>query len=232
MKHTCCSMLLFLSSAANAHAGVYSWQGSSGLFPNKVNSAMALVNTSSPEVPTLTSGILTLRNNSASEFMYYSQSSDLTVPAMPEVTFSMRFVSGGSNATRSNAAIWLNLGSNRGVILFIAQDEVFAITGSNTRAAAANVDTDGAIHDYRLSLSGSTVGSSYTLFQNDVPLFTSVVTTGGQFTAQPNVAFGDGTLSFAGETQWTAFSHNLLVPSPGVASVLGLGGLIAARRRR
>lgn len=232
MNHIRYSVLLFLSAATNAHAGVYAWQGSSGLFPNEVNSAMALVNTSSPEVPTLTGGTLTLQNNSPSEFMYYSQSNDLSVPAMPEVNFAMRYVSGGSNQTRSNAAIWLNLGGNTGVIVFIAQDVIFSITGSNMRQASAAVDTNDAVHRYRLSLSGTAPGSAYTLFQNDVALFSSVVTTGSQFTALPNVAFGDGTLSFAGETQWAAFSHNMLVPSPGVAALLGLGGLLAARRRR
>ncbi len=55
---------------ASAGAASFDWQSGWDVFPSDLYHGMNLVNTSTPEVPLLTNGVLLISNNSNSEALY------------------------------------------------------------------------------------------------------------------------------------------------------------------
>ena len=197
--------------AAAAAADDYAWSAASGLLPDQVDCRMTLIDSSEPEDPSLAGGLLTLGNDSNPELMYYiMRDKAISVPAKPEVTVRMRYVSGASSGSlRSNAVIGITTAPEVGMALFIAEGEVFAID-EVSRIGSAAVPTSDAVHEYTIALDGTAAGASFTVFQDGAPLFTAPLTVSvGSFGALPRVFFGDGTLLAHGVSEWESLSHNM-----------------------
>jgi hypothetical protein len=245
--------LLFLSlitagiaSAAAVAAPIattYSWVATSGSTPDQVDARMGLTDTATPENPVLGPTALTLSTSANAENMFYRQfGADLTMPAQLVIEAGLRMGAGQSTqpgpvAPRAHGAIVFSTGPNVGNALFIGNDRVFLLVGNDNLGPAALVDTDDALHDYRIEVDGVANGADIRVFQDGNLILSGDIFSGGIFTgAVPSIVFGEQTLAAFGESQWTYFRHNAstgTVDAPGSLALLfaGLIGCAAARRR-
>ena len=226
--------ILLLTSRGSAVAGTFLWQASSGATPDAVSQGMTLVDDAAQN-PALSSGILTLTTTVSANSMFYIHSgSVMGITDLPQIETTMRFVSGGFSGGRAPAMISFGVGSGYGANILFKQDLVQTsdAAGSVIRQSAS-VDTDGSFHTYRIELAGISVGSSFTVFQDNVAILTDTLQTSvGAFGSAPNVAFGDLSSIAFGTSQWQSFSHNMLIPEPGRSLLIGLSSLVLLQRRR
>lgn len=207
--------LVVVASLNIAHGANLLWEASSGLTPDQVG--YELVNSSSPEVPVLSSSVLTISNDSAPEVLSYRMSGpDLLFPDTIEVFFRMRYVSGSSSANgRAPAGVFITTAPNVGAILYIGSDEIFLDSGSISFRGPqnTNIDTDSSFHDYLLRIEGTVAGSVVSVFQDNQLVLSGVsFTSAASHGAVPRIAFGDGTSFAFGTSEWLSFGHNAYSP--------------------
>src|SRR5207249_9119756 len=100
--------------------------------------------------------------------------------------------------------------------LGIGADDVFLLSGDLERGASANVDTDGAMHTYRIQILGTLVNVYYD---------GSLLLTGSTY-FNPNVAptrailWGEGSDLASGTSEWEFFRHNASTQACHVAPVI------------
>ena len=107
------------------------------------------------------------------------------------------------------------------------------MAGTGTAASAAGASV-GTINIFNAALLGSNDNG------NPLAIFTFDVVTGAAgslsySSAGVNTVFGDDGIFTLGEEfagTWSSDSVTIEVPAPGAAALLGLGGLVAMRRRR
>lgn len=229
-----CATVLVVPSAVCA--ATFVWQASSGLTPDAVTDGLTLFDSASPENPLISGGKLTLSTSTGAEDMYYlHQGSMMSISDLPQIDFRMKYVSGSFSGARAPAMIAFGVGAGVGAQVLLKQDLVqTSDANGSTIVQSASVDTDDAFHDYRISLSGTSDGSAFTVYQDNVALFSDVLGTRvASFGTTPNVAFGDMSSVAFGVSEWESFSHNMLVPEPSrmVLIAAGLVGLTMRRRR-
>jgi hypothetical protein len=187
------------------------WDPSSGLKPDEISEPYELIdNFTTP--PYLESGKLIISNTSPSNIQLYIQREPLVDPSVPfSVTVNMKLVSGVSSSEyRAPAAIVFTIAPSRGIILWIDIDRVFFGKDRFVNGPVANVDTDEAMHAYRIEHDGD---GNFTLFHDDVEILT-----GSAFESTPDhgpvrrFAFGDVTNASYGVSEWGAVSHNFINP--------------------
>lgn len=221
------------------HAATYSWEASSGLFPDQVSPAMTLYNTSSPEIPQLAGGVLTLANDNTPEGMVYSmEGSDIAMPPQLIITARVRMVSSFSTSiARTGATIRFAIAPEIGNALYLGLGYIFLGSGDETVGPSVAVDTTGAFHDYRIEVSGLTAGGGIMVFQDNILVLTGGVNSSAVDNAATlNVTFGEGSSLADGESQWTSFSHNAAaVPEPSTLSLTCISACLScilSRRRK
>ena len=229
------SVLSFSLFAAAAHAASYTWNGASGLLPSEVSPPFSLVDTASPEQPTLSGGVLTLSGNLIAETMYYIVSGDsIDLPDHLVVDFRMRFVSGNtSEPYRAPAGVAITTANGVGVSLWIDRDEAFLLSGFQTVGdRSTSIDTDAAFHDYRIVITGRDAGSGVSVWYDGMPLLTgqTFASTAANGTV-PRVLFGEFSIQAAGVTEWQSFSVSA-VPEAGSGVLAGIGVLALGLLRR
>jgi hypothetical protein len=209
---TLAACLLGLVASAAA-ADEYAWEASSGRFPDQADCRFHLVNTSDPEQPELSGGVLTLGNDQDNEVMFYRMHDDgIRVPPVSEVTWRARYVSGGSSSplTRTAMAIAVTTAPEVGMVVYIGDGEVFAVNGAGVRVAAASVATADAFHDYALVINGAGAGDPYSVYQDRVLLFEAELTvSASSFGRLPRVIFGELSVLAHGVSEWQRFGHNM-----------------------
>ena len=138
---------------------------------------MTLNHTASPEVPALSSDVLTLSTDIDSEMMSYQQSgNDLVMPETLEINANLRYVSGsvsssnqGTFSPRTHVLIAFITSANRnGNVLFIGENRLFLLNGPDNLGPSVNVDTTTTFHDYRITVNGTSAGSTINVFQDGI----------------------------------------------------------------
>lgn len=183
-----------------------------------------------------TGSLFTATSNNGSGGVYL----DLTANSNPLMVNSFDLYFSGDAGTEVEVAVYVRAGSYADVVSDPASwtltQTVTTTRAGTTTLANLMLDTgimvDGVtgvyLHAVNQSLSGiryngTNANPPQTTWSNDdLTLFSDTVRTGG-------TAFSGGPFSprsFAGQVNYT------VVPAPGVAGVVGLGGLLAARRRR
>ena len=222
--------LSLFSLSASSIAATYSWNASSGLFPNQIDASMALNDASPTFDPALAGGVLTLQT-AVSESMFYLQPAvSLSMPVNLEIDFTVRYVSGSTTKPgETHIGIFFDTADNVGGIVMVRLGSVTSTAPGGAVRQNATANTDDTLHDYRIAVSGTTLGSSFTVYQDSVPLLTDTLSASP---ALERIGFGDGATAAFGAAEWKSFSHNAAVPEPSAwAMMLGSVGMLAGCRR-
>lgn len=121
----------------------------------------------------------------------------------------MRLVSGASTSTtRAPAAIFLTTAPSIGISLHIDADRIFFAVGQGTNGPISNVDTDDAMHTYRLEHDGS---GNFTLFHDDAEILNaSAYESASDNGPVKRFAFGEGSNLAYGVSEWGSVRHDFL----------------------
>ncbi len=183
------------------------YDASSGLLPDAGAPAWTLVRNAADD-PALVDGKLVLTTGPDSESMYYQQTPpDVEINYPFVVEARVRYDSGaGSSFARAGAGIFVATAPTVGNALFIGDDEVFLFGGSSTRRGqTARVDTNDAMHTYRMVISAD---RTIWVLQDDVLILTG--STFADASANGNtihVSWGDGTGEASAISEWEFVRH-------------------------
>lgn len=196
--------------SANALAVDYNstWQASSGLVPNESCPAWTLDDSASPEEPSLAGGLLILSTDQTAENMWYVQTGfDISIPDPLVIEATGRFVSGfSSSVARAPMQVLFTISPGVGNVLFIGPDLIFLNVDDSTRGQSAAVDTDDAMHTYRIEV--TSVGSITVYYDEALTLTGSTFFNSSFNDTVPRVAWGDGSSFTYGLSEWTRVRHN------------------------
>ena len=189
-----------LCLACLSHAGDAVWTASSGVSPLNVNPRWHLSGYPVLGTPVLEADAVRLRGTNGYLVFYQGDGGsqhELDIPTNLVVEARVRVVSGTATiyfVTELGVENWLSIGA----------DEIFVNAGARTsRGATANVDTDGAFHNYRIEVNGVTTGSTFKVFYDGTLTLTGALyfEDEGQF---PEIFWGSYP---SGETLWQSFRH-------------------------
>jgi VCBS repeat-containing protein len=199
--------LAFPRSALAASSSTYN--ASSGVLPDAVCPTWTLTDTADPENPLLSGGKLTLSTDTQSENMFYAQQgSAISMPSQLVVEARMRLVSGSSSvAQRAPAVIGFATAPSVGNGLWIGRGEIFLSSGEFTRGPSAAVDTQTAVHTYRIEVATAT-GAVRVLYDGALKLTGTTYTSSSDNGPAPRVSWGEGSSFAFGTSEWLSISHN------------------------
>lgn len=197
-----------------ATAGVAVWTGSSGWFPNEVNEAWTLQNTSDLFTPVLAGGKLTL-NTGAEEsdaYMAYSmQGADIKYPR-GQAYFAEAVVrpgpGGSSSPYRGQVTIVYYFPNGNAAWFGLTTTKMFILKElSQFGDIRTDLDT-AAFHRYRIEVEGQNEGDIVTVYQDGVQVMQApgVFFNGG---SAKRLAFGDYTIAAYGKSEWKSFKTNI-----------------------
>jgi hypothetical protein len=223
---TCCASRPLAAAEAT-------WSAASGALPTAANPPWLYYSEPTSNV-TLTSESLRLDTSPGfARASYFQVSDQLSVPENLVIDARVRFVSGSSDvAGHAPAGVYFYPRQGIANFLWIGKDEIFVNAGSRfQRGEVAAVDTDGAFHDYRIELGGTTDGSTFRV------LYDGVLTLKGSLFAAdedqaPEIGWGDLAYDASGVSEWQLFRHNAALPEPSAAAAAGSIGCLALLARR
>jgi hypothetical protein len=191
---------------------IFTWEASSGLTPDEIDPPFALVVAGGASEPTLNSGILTISTAQNAQNVAYQQMEPM-IDTDAKFTFEwqLRVVSGSSSSNaRGPVGIWFTLGGSYGTLLIIDIDRVFFNDGPLTPGQVATVDTDEAMHTYRLEHDGQ---GNFTLFYDDAELLmASAYFSVSDHGNIKRIGWGEGSTLAFGVSEWVSLSHNAINP--------------------
>ncbi len=206
-RSSAAAIVLVLCHFCQARAQVdVAWNSTSGLFPNEL-CPFALVDTAEPEDPHLTGQILHIETSDDLEAMFYDQQGDsLIIPSLLIIEARLKVISETHQVgPRRGVAIGFTVEPNRGNVLMIGVDEVFLWSSYAVGGPVALVDTDSALHTYRIEVADQ---SAVSIYYDGELISTGSIITDAQFSDRPVIFFGDGTGNATGVSDWFGFSHN------------------------
>jgi hypothetical protein len=202
--------LLCHVSPAQAEAMV--WDAGLGLLPSELSPVWMWEGPTSGETAAITSAVMTIRSTSkASDVAAFSQiAGNLSVPTNLWIEGRTRWASGTSNQLdRSHLGIFFSTKPNVGNILWISRDRIFVLTTLGAVGASAVVDTDAAMHTYRIETQGTNDGSPFQVHYDGVPTLSGTLFSNASlYGAVPRVSWGDGTVKEGGVSEWEYLAHN------------------------
>lgn len=199
--------------AGPASNATSSWSAAAGL-PDIACPSWTIVDTANPEAPSVSGGVLTVRDDQLAENMYFVQSgAQLIAPPRLIIEARMRYVSGGaSTPSRAPAVLAFRLGAGLDKqLLHIGDGEVFLLSGENTRGSSTTTPTADAFHDYRLE--ADLPGGAVRAFRDGRLILSGQVYPEPSAGAAPAIFFGEGSLFAYGTSEWVSFSHNAHAPT-------------------
>ena len=225
----------------SAQGEISYWSASSGLRPDQTTPYWALNYTVPVTMPTVAGDVMTLTTGAKSsrEFFTFGPGGILMPDALT-IEFSARFVSSVADQnTFSPLSVYFCIGNGLGSAFYLGADDAWLAAPNLSRGVAATVDTDNALHTYRIELSGSTIGSTINVYYDNAasPLLTStVVHDVAVYGNSPQIGFGDSSTKDSGVSEWGFLWHNAscipinAVPEPTTAALLIAGALVLGRR--
>jgi hypothetical protein len=207
---------LFASLVAlPAVAGTAVWKASLG-FPEQVNTAWTLADTSALFDPALSGSKMTLTTGSSerSALMNYSmQGTDIKYPkgVAYYAEAVVRVVSGDSVDTfRSPVTIAYSFPNGNSVWFGLSMSSMFLLK-DNTTIGWMRTDLDTtSFHKYRIEVAGQNVGSLVTVYQDGAEVMKGpAVWHVDSAPGERKLAFGDYTISAYGVSEWKSFKTNI-----------------------
>ena len=199
---------LLYSHAVTAIGFNSTYEASSGVFPDEVCPPWTLVNTASPEDPSLSGGKLIISTSTNVENMFYIQSApDIAAPDPLIIEARVRFVSGSaSTPVRAPILIGFTTSPSEGNALFIGAGEIFLLVDDLVKGASANVDTNDDFHTYRIEVSGT--GSVEVFYDGVSTLIGSTFTSATANGNVERVFWGEASSLALGTSEWEFVRHN------------------------
>ncbi len=181
------------------------WEASSGEFPDSICPEWSLSNTGSP-APYFEGDTLILQSDELSDIILFGQAAPAySIIDTLIIEFEMKYVSSTvTNPAREVCGIALHMGSQVGNYLWIGPDDIYLLAGWDTIGDQATVDTDDDFHIYRIEIIGSTIN----VFYDNTLTLTENTFSNANFSAQPQIGWGDQTATASGITKWLYFYHN------------------------
>jgi hypothetical protein len=201
------------AQAADAGAtGVSTWNGADGL-PDVACPAWTLVDSASPEEPSLAAGVLTVSTDLDAEAMgYLQQDAELITPSMRIIEGTVRYIGGSASvADRAPAIMGFRTDTDlKKNILMIAEGEIFLLSGESLKGPSVAVATSDAPHTYRVEV--DTGSGAIVVFRDGVQVLT------GNTFPEPNggtiaVFWGELSINAHGTSAWTSVTHNAHSPT-------------------
>lgn len=195
------------------------WDAASGLTPDQVCPAWTLVDTAAASDPVLGGGVLVLSTASNAEDMFYRQAISLPAPDPIVIEARVQLSAGSSSSgARGPIAVGVTTSSNTGAFLFLGTDEMFLAAAGGVRGASATVDTDGALHTYRIEITAA--GAVTVAYDGTPTLSGSTFTDASTFGPDPMILWGDGSSSASGTEAWSSFRHDAAVCESGTTTTI------------
>lgn len=204
-------LIIVMINWAHAVGPVSNWDAASGLKPDEISEPYEVINNSGVQ-PTLDAGKLTISTTADSRNVFYIQREPLVDPSRKfTVTVNMRLVSGTSiTPFRAPVGIFTTIAPSVGLVLWIDVDRVFFGVDRFVNGPISNVDTDDAMHTYRIEHDGA---GNFTLFHDDIEILSATAWESSQdHGAVRRFAFGDGSSNAHGVSEWSLVNHNFLDP--------------------
>jgi len=237
------SSIVVVGGLFSAWAEISYWSASSGLRPDETSPYWALNYTVPVTLPSVADNVMTLSTGakSAREFFTFGPGGILMPDALT-IEFSARFVSAVADQnTFSPLSVYFCIGNGLGSAFYLGADDAWLAAPNLSRGVSTTVDTDNALHTYRIELSGATIGSTINIYYDNAatPLLTStVVHDVAVYGNAPQIGFGDSSTKDSGVSEWGFLWHNAscvpinAVPEPTTAVLLIAGALVLGRRHR
>lgn len=203
--------IIVMSNWANAVGPVSNWDSASGLKPDEISEPYEIFNNTGVQ-PTLDAGKLTISTTADSQNVGYIQRESLVDPSREfTATVNMRLVSGTSSSPfRAPVGIFTTIAPSIGLVLWIDVDRVFFGVDRFVNGPISNVDTDDAMHTYRIEHDGA---GNFTLFHDDVEILSATAWESSQdHGVVRRFIFGDGSSNAQGVSEWSLVNHNFLDP--------------------
>lgn len=209
----------FFFHAPSAQAEMVVWDAGLDLLPNEQSPVWTWEGPTSGEAATITSAVMTIRSASkVSDVAAFSQTAgNLSVPTNLWIEGRTRWVSGtDAHPSRSHVSIHVTTTPNVGNSLWISQDSICILTNLGAVGASAAVDTDDAMHTYRIEVQGTNAGSPFQVYYDGtLKLSGTLFSNASLHGAVPRVFWGDGTITEGGVSEWEYLAHNAST-TPGV----------------
>lgn len=189
---------------------VLSWDAASGLTPDQLDPPYQLVLSAGLTAPALESGSLRITTEQAGQNAYYLMREPLITTNRPfTVEFRVRLISGMSSVEhRAPIMLFITTSEATGTLLGIDIDQVFFMVSNSQRGAVAEVDTDEAVHTYRLEHDGS---GGFTLFYDEGEILTSAAyIDAGSHGTTMRIGWGEGSVLAFGDSRWVSFTHDAM----------------------
>jgi hypothetical protein len=191
------------AAAAQGFNSIYN--ASSGVFPESVCPPWTLFDSAAPENPALSGGVLVIATDQTAEEIGYAQNALIPDPLVIEAR--MRLVSGSStHASRAPAVIRFATAPSIGNAFYIGVDEIFLNTANLVKGPSAVVDTNDALHTYRLEVTAAGV---ITVFQDGIQKLTGATFFDTSHNDPfPRISFGEISSLAFGVSHWEFIRHN------------------------
>jgi len=189
------------------------WDASSGNLPDSTCPEWDLTLETNVEQPELVidglDTFMVISTSQNSELMYWYQADPiLSFPDLLLIEFRMKYVSGGQLSDYAGVSISIMSGGHYGNALWISQDNIFTWSADATMGDQAFLDTDDDFHTYRIELAES---GDFQVYVDDVPSISGTMIYNVLWPDYDRIAWGQGTYSAYGTSQWKYFNHNGLV---------------------
>jgi len=204
-------LIIVMSNWANAVDPVSNWDSASGLKPDEISEPYEIFNNSGVQ-PALDAGKLIINTTTNSQNVGYIQREPLVDPSRKfTATVNMRLASGISTSPfRAPVGIFTTIAPSVGLILWIDIDRVFFGVDRLVNGPISNVDTDDAMHTYRIEHDGA---GNFTLFHDDIEILSATAWESSQdHGLVRRFLFGDGSSHAHGVSEWSLVNHNFLDP--------------------
>ena len=191
------------------------YDAASAVLPEQATPAWALTDTAAAD-PALAGGHVVLSTGPDAETMFYLQTPpDVQVEFPFIVEARVRYVSGTTSSfVRTGCNIFVTTAPTVGNVLFIGEDEVFLLGGSSTRRGeTARVDTNDAMHTYRMVFQAN--GTISVLQDGNLILGGTAFSDASANGNEVHVGFGDGTSLASAVSEWEFARHGSVAPCLG-----------------
>ncbi|MCB0211594.1 MAG: hypothetical protein KDJ52_19815 [Anaerolineae bacterium] len=190
------------------------YEASTGLLPDQVCPRWILIDTATPEDPTIANDKLVISTSANSENIDYIQT-DLAISYPLIIEARVKRVSGSTISTYREAitmgfTIKPNGGNAVGNTLYVGNDIIFLITPSG-RGATASVDTDDAFHNYRIEVDSN--GAVEVYYDDALKLTGTAYSSTSTHGLVERIYWGESSILAFGTSEWELVKHNAGCPS-------------------
>jgi hypothetical protein len=211
-----------------ANTIIYSWDASSGLFPDQISADCTLYTNGTTPTQVLSAGVLTLQNDQVPgvhPYNYYVLANSAIAAGVPfMIDATMRLVS-ETNPTDSRDAAGIDIefpvpGGGMIQTLEIGPNRIFMLCpDTNHRGDTATVVTTDGMHHYHIDVSANGVVSASF---DGVPKVSEPMIYNADGTNWPHaILFGNDTNQVSGVSEWQSFMVTV-VPEPPILILLGI----------